>query len=810
MRAFRLLFLVVLAAVFASLPAVGQVVTSIVGTQVNPASATVNTSTNTIFVANNCGTDGTCTVGTNPSVTVINGTTLATQNVAVGYWPFGMAVDTGLNQAYVANCASDNTCASLGAVSAINGSTLAVTNVAATGYDSSWVAVNPSTHYVYAVNECDDPNYPNCTTMGNVTVINGSTLQAVATPQAGAYAYTAAVNSATNMIYVVNICGSDLTCQSPGSVTVINGSTNAVVATVAVDYYPYFAAVDQVNNKIYVPNNGGTDGTGTNGSVTVIDGATNTVEADLMVGLSPAPVVFNPNTNTAYVGNQCGSDPNCVMPPSVTVINGSNNTVTTTVPICTTETEPANDSEVNLSTNMIYFACQARPNQTVANGLSVNVINGANNTAFPIAVGDYPNAAVVNASTNTIYVPNQGDDTVSVIGGATTAQLNNVTPCRLVDTRTSSGGSGPIQGGMFEAFNLPQLALQKCTGLNLSTAISYSLNVTLIPSSGPVGYLTIWPDSLLQPVVSTMNSDGRIKANAAIVSAGLNGAVDVYVANTANVILDIDAYFAPSGNSTLQFYPLTPCRIADTRQTNFPQGLGAPSLMAGQPRSFPLLNATACFAQVPQGVTVAAYSLNFTAVPHGPLGYLTIWPTGETQPVVSTLNAPTGTVTANAAIVPAGTGGDISAYAYNNTDLIIDIDGYFAAPGTGGLSFYPTAPCRVLDTRTTSGGNGPFTGTLSPPVNVLAGPCEVPTSVPAQSLGYNFNATVVPQGSLGYLTLWPVGAPSQPVVSTLNAYDGAVTSNMAIVPAGTNGEINAYAGSGTTNLILDISGFYAP
>ncbi len=52
-----------------------------------------------------------------------------------------------------------------------------------------------------------------------------------------------------------------------------------------------------------------------------------------------------------------------------------------------------------------------------------------------------------------------------------------------------------------------------------------------------------------------------------------------------------------------------------------------------------------------------------------------------------------------------------------------------------------------------------------------------------------FNATVVPQGGLGFLTLWPQGI-AQPLVSTLNAIDGAVTSNMAIVPT-TNGEIQA-------------------
>jgi hypothetical protein len=69
------------------------------------------------------------------------------------------------------------------------------------------------------------------------------------------------------------------------------------------------------------------------------------------------------------------------------------------------------------------------------------------------------------------------------------------------------------------------------------------------------------------------------------------------------------------------------------------------------------------------------------------------------------------------------------------------------------------------------------------------------------------NATVVPQGALGYLTLWPQGA-AQPFVSTLNAEDGTVTSNMAIVPT-TNGSISAFA-TDSTHLVLDISAYFAP
>jgi uncharacterized repeat protein (TIGR03803 family) len=378
-------------------------------------------------------------------------------------------------------------------------------------------------------------------------------------------------------------------------------------------------------------------------------------------------------------------------------------------------------------------------------------------------------------------------------------QFVSVTPCRLLDTR----GSGPLQGGTFESFNLPQLAQQSpgCSGLDLSSAGAYSLNVTVVPR-GPLGYLTIWPTGEIMPYVSTMNSyDGRVKASAAIVPAGSNS-VSVYVTDTTDVILDIDGYFTTPSRQTLQFYPLTPCRVADTRDaTDFAPGLGSPFLMAGMPRAFPVLNAS--MNQVPCNIpnTAQAYSMNFTVVPHGSLGYLTVWPTGQDQPVVSTLNAYGGQVTANAAIVPAGTGGEISAFAYNDTELLIDINGYFAPPGQGGLSLYPVVPCRVLDTRQ---GNGAFNGTLSPPVDPVNSPCAVPSTAQADV----FNATVVPQGSLGYLTLWPDGG-SQPVVSTLNAYDGAVTSNMAIVPAGNQGKVDAYA-FGLTNLILDISSYFAP
>ena len=146
--------------------------------------------------------------------------------------------------------------------------------------------------------------------------------------------------------------------------------------------------------------------------------------------------------------------------------------------------------------------------------------------------------------------------------------------------------------------------------------------------------------------------------------------------------------------------------------------------------------------------------------------------------------------------------GAISVYPNGNTDLIIDIDGYFAPSNSGPdpLSLYTLPPCRVLDTR--HGGNGTFSGMI--PVAVLASPCNVPS---AQA--YVLNATVIPyQGHpMGYLSLWP-DAEGQPLVSTLNAADGALTSNMAIVPT-LNGSIDSFA-QNPTDMILDIFSYFAP
>jgi hypothetical protein len=308
----------------------------------------------------------------------------------------------------------------------------------------------------------------------------------------------------------------------------------------------------------------------------------------------------------------------------------------------------------------------------------------------------------------------------------------------------------------------------------------------------------VWPAGQPQPAVSTLNSpDGSILANAAIVPAGAGGGISAFASDETDLLIDINGYFIPPAANSLQFYPLTPCRVLDTRNPN--GAFGGPAIAAGTSRSFAIAS-SGCGAPG----SAAAYSLNVTVVPHGGLGYLTSWPTGQPQPNVSTLNSLDGTILANAAIVPAGTGGSVDFFASDTTDLVVDINGYFAPPGSGGLNFVPVTPCRVVDTRNASGAlGGPIMSANTTRTFPLpSGSCDLPGTAAA----YSLNITVVPPGPLPYLTVWPAGQ-TQPLVSTLNALKGQVVANAALVPAGTSGSIDVYA-SDTTHVIIDANGFF--
>ena len=111
-----------------------------------------------------------------------------------------------------------------------------------------------------------------------------------------------------------------------------------------------------------------------------------------------------------------------------------------------------------------------------------------------------------------------------------------------------------------------------------------------------------------RPVVSTLNSDGRVKAAAAIVPVSANttqAGISVFASGATHVVLDVDGYFvsATENPNALEFYPLPPCRVADTRGNA--GKFGGPTLQAGETRVLPITESN---CHVP--ASAQAYSLN--------------------------------------------------------------------------------------------------------------------------------------------------------------------------------------------------------
>ena len=148
----------------------------------------------------------------------------------------------------------------------------------------------------------------------------------------------------------------------------------------------------------------------------------------------------------------------------------------------------------------------------------------------------------------------------------------------------------------------------------------------------------------------------------------------------AAFLLLIAAVFAPAvawAAGPFQFHALTPCRVVDTRNAAGPTG--GPAIGHQATRNFPMQGQCG----VPSGAKAVA--LNVTIVsPNGP-GYLTLFPAGTSQPIVSTINFVAGEpALANGAIVPlAAAAPDLAVYAdvpfvaSGQVHVILDVTGYF-------------------------------------------------------------------------------------------------------------------------------------
>jgi hypothetical protein len=202
---------------------------------------------------------------------------------------------------------------------------------------------------------------------------------------------------------------------------------------------------------------------------------------------------------------------------------------------------------------------------------------------------------------------------------------------------------------------------------------------------------------------------------------------------------------AVDGATELVFVSITPCRVMDTRDQDGSGKTGAfgpPSLLAGVARVIPVPSSNC-------GVPVAAaYSMNFVSVtPLGqPVGWIAAWQDDASWPGTVVLNAPQGGIVGNSAIVSAGAGGGIQVLATNNTDLVIDMNGYYVQatavvgpPGPVGA----TGPEGLPGTDSTVPGPAGPTGETGP-----TGPTGADSTVPGPTGPTGATGATGPAGGL--------------------------------------------------------------
>ncbi len=123
------------------------------------------------------------------------------------------------------------------------------------------------------------------------------------------------------------------------------------------------------------------------------------------------------------------------------------------------------------------------------------------------------------------------------------------------------------------------------------------------------------------------------------------------------------------------FFTVTPCRVADTRNPVGPSG--GPALAANTIRSFPVTGVCG----IPS--TATAIALIVTVVGETDFGDLRLYPAGSPAPISSAINFAVQKVRATNAIIGLGSGGQITVQcdmppsSTGQTHFLFDVTGYF-------------------------------------------------------------------------------------------------------------------------------------
>ncbi len=412
--------------------------------------------------------------------------------------------------------------------------------------------------------------------------------------------------------------------------------------------------------------------------------------------------------------------------------------------------------------------------------------------------------------------------TFSVSAGALPAGLNLSSSGALAGT--------PTQSGAFN-FTIKATDANNCQGTRVYTlTVNPSCaTITVNPASLPAGTVgaaynqTITASGRVSPHTFSVSagalpaglnlSPGGVLSGAPAGAGSFNFTVRATDANgcqgTRSYALTING--GGGGVTSLQYYPLPrPIRLLDTRPGE--QGCNAPGApLAGGTDTLLQARGACGGLAIPanaQAVVGNATVVNF--ISGG--GFITLYPKDAARPNASNLNFTANHIVPNSFTVGLGGDGAFNVFSSAATHFIVDITGYYAPPGQGGLYYHPLpAPVRLFDSRpgeTACDAPGlPLADDGAK--TVLARRSCLGATIPDSAKAIVGNATVVNFLSSGFrfITLYPSDTPL-PNASNLNFTANQIVPNSFVVGLSGDGKFNIYA-HGATHFIVDVTGYFS-
>jgi hypothetical protein len=312
------------------------------------------------------------------------------------------------------------------------------------------------------------------------------------------------------------------------------------------------------------------------------------------------------------------------------------------------------------------------------------------------------------------------------------------------------------------------------------------LNVTTDQPQA-AGYVKAFPCGETEPYISTVDFDpGQTAANLAMVKMPADGRAYFTTFVPTHVIVDVSGWFAPFSSGGSGYTTIEPERVLDTRLTG-------QTLAAGQELRFSL---TGKGGKGGMPANAGAALINLTATITAGPGYVRAYPCGE-ELDVSNVNYAAGQTVANLASVKVAAGGDICFRSWAQTDIVVDLAGWYVLGSTG--AFAAADPVRMFDTRSSAG-----YARLGPlqelPVQVTGG------LVPNGATSVPINVTSADSDAAGYVAVYPCG--TAPFVSNVNyRIHQVAAANLAVVQLPASGQV-CFKSFAPTDLVVDLAGWY--